>query len=556
MAEPDPADIFPTSYNTGMLLCEKVDITAPDQSQLDKEDGEKLLLYVSTSVVNALHIISGALQQEITDPLEVDGVNLTAAARRTRLNQQLQRPIIALSQVSHMCAQQAKRYDGYYIDENLTPITPPKVFGPTDNVETVSDQSLRNAGVFDGNQSSCPEALQAFLVNLNDIGRTNKLSEPCMVKLVQRRCLLTARTLVDNFLASLPDINAPGTLTKLILFMEKVFSLAWRPSSCKASLALLPQKYKNTKNYVQLQARILQLSHLASLGEKDEDRPAFMKANQLPVFQACLNREDQDILLRLETQRKSQSLPSLNLAAAVDHLQQHHAARQLAHNDSSKDSMLPQASEQAMWAQDSRQPRRQRRSDSAPAPRAHPDNRQRSVSRQPRTPRNSQPNNNNNNNNNNSNNNARRVPLWEKYGVPRNHCLQCSSPHHRVNDPKCPYSNTGLPENACRYPNCSTPGAHWSYLCKTRLQANANKQQQGQQQQQQQQQQPQQQQQSYRSQPSNSQPRGQSSRGRSRLSRGRSFRGGKSPAARRLMDTAHQAAEDLTGEGDGFFLDE
>ena len=214
-----------------------------------------------------------------------------------------------------------------------------------------------------------------------------------------------------------------------------------------------------------------------------------MKANQLPVFQACLNREDQDILLRLETQRKSQSLPCLNLAAAVDHLQQHHAARQLAHSDSSKDSMIPQSSEQAMWAND-RQPRRQRRSDSAPAPRPPPDNRQRSVSRQARPPRNTLPNNNNNNNNNSNNNNnnsTRRVPLWEKFGVPRNHCLQCSSPNHRVNDPKCPYANTGLPENSCRYPNCSTPGAHWSYLCKTRLQVNAAKQQQGQQQQQQQQ---------------------------------------------------------------------
>ena len=145
-----------------------------------------------------------------------------------------------------MCAQQVKRYDGYYVDENSTPITPPKTFGPTDNVETVSDQSLRNAGVFDGNQSSCPEALQAFLINLNNIGRTNKLSEACMVKLVQRRCLLTARTLVDHFLDSLPDINAPGTLTKLTLHMEKIFSLAWKLSSCKASLALLTkiQEYK------------------------------------------------------------------------------------------------------------------------------------------------------------------------------------------------------------------------------------------------------------------------------------------------------------------------
>ena len=547
MAGPNPEDIFPASYRAGMTLCANIDVTTPEQSQLEKEDGEKLLLYVSTSVVRAIHVISGVLQEEITQPIDENGVQITAAARRTRLVEQLERPIIALAQVSHMCAQQAKKYDGYYIDENATPITPPKTFTADDNVDTVSDQSLRNAGVFDGQNSSCPEALQAFLINLNDIGRTNKLSEPCMVRLVQRRCLLTARTLVDHFLDSLPDVNAPGTMTKLTLHMEKIFSLAWKPSSCKASLALLPQKYKNTKNYIQLQAKILKLSHLASLGEKEEDRPAFKKANQLPVFQACLNTEDQDILLRLETQRKSQSLPSLNLATAVDHLQQHHAARQLVQNDSSKDSMIPQSSEQAMWAND-RQPRRPRRSDSAPAPRPSLDNRQRSVSRQPRTPRNTQPPNNTNNNNNN-NNNTRKVPLWEKCGVPRNTCLQCSSPQHRVNDPRCPYANTGLPENPCRYPNCAMPGAHYSYLCKTRLQVNKEKQQQQQQQQQHQQQ-------SHRSQPSNSQPRGQSSRGKSRNSRGRSSRGGKSAAARRLMDTAHQAAEEMPGEAEGFFLDE
>ena len=341
MAGPNPEDIFPASYTAGMALCTNIDVATPEQTQLEKEDGEKLLLYVSTSVVRALHVISGVLQEEITQPIDENGVQILPAARRTRLVEALQRPIIALAQVGHMCSQQAKRYDGYYVDENSTPITPPKTFTAGDNVDTVSDQSLRNAGVFDGQNSSCPEALQAFLINLNDIGRTNKLSEPCMVKLVQRRCLLTARTLVDHFLDSLPDINAPGTMTKLTLHLEKIFSLAWKPSSCKAQLALLPQKYKNTKNYIQLQARILQLSHLASLGEKEEDRPAFEKANQLPVFQACLNREDQDILLRLETQRKSQSLPSLNLATAVDHLQQHHAARQLNQHDSSKDSMIP-----------------------------------------------------------------------------------------------------------------------------------------------------------------------------------------------------------------------
>ena len=96
-----------------MVLCEKIDITTLTSVQLDKEDGEKLLLYVSTSVMNALHVISKTLQQEMTDPIDVDGVQITAAARKETLKDQLQRPTLALAQVLHMCTQQAKRYDGY-----------------------------------------------------------------------------------------------------------------------------------------------------------------------------------------------------------------------------------------------------------------------------------------------------------------------------------------------------------------------------------------------------------------------------------------------------------
>ena len=195
-------------------------------------------------------------------------------------------------------------------------------------------------------------------------------------------------------------------------------------------------------------------------------------------------------------------------------------------------------------AQTNMRPRR-RRGESAPARRSSEDrqrppeerqrffdgrqrssnNRQRSVSRQgPRMPR-----------NDDRDNSSRKQPLWEKYGVPRGRCLQCSG-NHRINDPACDYKNTGLPESACKYPGCmesGTGGGHWSYLCKTRAHTNAS---------------------------SNPPPppQGQSSRGRtSRGSRGRekSSRGGKSSAARRLNypDAALQVREQPSNEEDGAF---
>ena len=92
--------------------------------------------------------------------------------------------------------------------------------------------ALQNAGTFDGSKSDCPELLQTFLRSLYDIGRTSKLSEACMDKLMQRCYLLTARCLVDNFLANIPDISQPDTLLKLVIFLGENFSLSWRLAKC------------------------------------------------------------------------------------------------------------------------------------------------------------------------------------------------------------------------------------------------------------------------------------------------------------------------------------
>lgn len=555
MALPDPSTLFPEAYTLGSALMDKVQPATPNTICLDKEDGEKYLLYVTTAMMKAIHTLASTVEAEIVGDRDIEGVNVTAAQRKAALSRDLQKPLLAIANVQHVCYQQARRYDGFYIDENICPITPPNTFTADDNVETVSDHALRNAGTFDGSRPDCPELLQSFLRSLNDIARTSRLSEACVVRLVQRRTLLTARTLVDSFLASIPDITQPGTLLKLVLFLEKNFSCSWRPAQAKASLAHLPQKYKNTKLYVQLQAKILQLSQLASLSEKEEDRPAFMKANQLPVFQACLTREDQDLLLRIEANRRSQALPVLNLATAVESLVEHHAARAVTTGDmpGRAESMVPQTSESAMMVQQGNRPRG-RRGNSAPPrryseePPRHPqetprylqevprysEERRRSASRQgQRAPK-----------MDNKVMGNRKQPLWEKYGVPRGQCLQCSGPH-RINDPQCPYQNSGLPDNPCKYPGCKESGrggGHWSSQCKTRAKVNAASQQQPH--------------------PPPPPPGGQSSRGRTSRGSGRrerSSRGGRSSAARRLTapEPAMHANERIKdGEEEAFFFEE
>ena len=523
---PDPATLFPESFTTGSVLMDKVDPATPETVHLGKEDGEKYLLYVTTSVMKALHSITEAVEELIVGDHQ--------AERREALRENIRGPMLALANVNHACCQQSKRYDGDWIDvEQESAINKPYEFTADDNVETVNDQALRNAGQFSGDKGpDCPELLQAFLRSLYDIGRTSRLSEACMVRLVQRRTLLTARTLVDNYLAGLSDPTAPGTLLKLVLYLEKNFSLSWRPPQAKASLAHLPQKYKHTKNFVQLQARILQLSHLASLSEKEEDRPAYLKAHQLPVFMAALNREDTDLLLRLEAQRRNQALPALTLSSAVEHLLNHHAARNVQSGElpGRSESLIPQTSgDSAMLVTQTPRPRR-RRADSAP-PRRNQEDRHRSSSRPPPPAKGEtkEP-------------PPRRQPIWEKYGVPRGRCLQCSSPNHRVDDPSCPYKGTSpLPPSACNYPGCRDSGrggAHWAAHCQTRMQAAAQN-----------------------TPPPPTHPLGPSSRGRgSRYTRReRSSRGGKSSAARRLAqpEKALQGQEAKDGDRrEAFFFED
>lgn len=505
---------------------DKVDPASPETVHIGKDDGEKYLLYVTSSVMKALYTLTNTVEEFIQGDRQEE--------RRAALRDAIHTPLLALANVNHICCQQSKRYDGDWIDvEQDCAINKPYEFTADDNVETVNDQALRNTGVFSGDRPDCPELLQTWLRSLYDIGRTSRLSEACMVRLVQRRTNLTARTLVDNYLAGLSDPTQPGTLLKLVLYLEKNFSLSWRPSQAKASLAHLPQKYKNTRNFVQLQARILQLSQLASLSEKEEDRPAYLKAHQLPVFMAALNREDNDLLLRLEAQRRNQALPALTLSSAVEHLLTHHAARNISTGElpGRSESLVPQTSgESAMMATQGFRPRR-KRADSVPT-RKPQEERYRSSSRQPPPIR-----------GDNKETPMKRQPLWEKYGVPRGHCLQCSSPSHRVDDPSCPYKNTSpLPPSSCNYPGCRDSGrggAHWATHCKARQQANAQ------------------------NQPPTHPPTGQSSRGRgSRFTgqrRERSSRGGRSSAARRLAqpDRVLQTQEDKEhGNREAFFFED
>ena len=122
---PDPSTLFPSAFTLGSALMDKVQPGAPNTSCLDKDDGEKYLLFVTSAMMKAIHSIASAIETEITGNRVINGADVTAEQRKQNLARELERPYIALANVQHVCFQQARRYDGFYIDENICPITPP-----------------------------------------------------------------------------------------------------------------------------------------------------------------------------------------------------------------------------------------------------------------------------------------------------------------------------------------------------------------------------------------------------------------------------------------------
>ena len=121
MALPDPATLFPEAYTLGSTLMDKVQPASPNTVCLDKVDGEKYLLFVTSAMMKAIHTLASAVDAEIEGVRAIEGVDVTAAQRKAALSRDLQKPLLAIANVQHVCYQQTRRYDGFYIDENICP---------------------------------------------------------------------------------------------------------------------------------------------------------------------------------------------------------------------------------------------------------------------------------------------------------------------------------------------------------------------------------------------------------------------------------------------------
>ena len=85
MAIPKPEDIFPDANALGRVLLDKIDPATPSGICLNKDDGEKILLYVATTIMDSVYALGTAIETEIQGNVNIDGTDFTSDQRKQRL---------------------------------------------------------------------------------------------------------------------------------------------------------------------------------------------------------------------------------------------------------------------------------------------------------------------------------------------------------------------------------------------------------------------------------------------------------------------------------------
>ena len=452
--------------------------------QLPASDSSTLLALTSQSVLDFVSTLAPILHAAIPEPAAVlpaiHPQELSQVQQRERLQTAITNLSLQLQNIQTGAYNSTKKYRPNHVNTLLSPITNVYDLTEAHTVTQVSDSALKTITAFNGEVSDSPALLQEFLRAVFDLSSTHKLTREATIRILQRKCTSVARILLDSFLENL-DLKLEDSLLKVVLFLEQKYSLSWSPALARAQLAALQKSQSGTSNYCALQANILRLSHLASLDQPVATRQEFITTNQLGIFRACLSKSDQNLLLKSESTRASQSLPSHNLGSAVDELLSYHATR-TAHNQAravfdKNESMsgnpptenaffAPQAREPYATPRQDRQSRPPRRA-SEPSQRREPSrrfdkDRPRDDSRQPRNSAKRQPSRPPTVSRSKDTKQPFHTP--ESAGVDRGNCLRCNSNTHLMTSAACPYAGLNIPPTPCR--QCPKGGIHYSRDCK------------------------------------------------------------------------------------------
>ena len=300
-------------------------------------------------------------------------LNLTLEATRAGLPDQITQEILAsqrstkviIDEIILACHRNDQQQSGKVILD--LPLISDFWFDYSANTEIKFKESeARSVKPFTGSADENDLVAESFLLDLNQVGLSNSLSERGMVNLFLRKITGNALHILKSNMELLGMKSDSCKFTELVSLFENLYMRDSSPRAARLALSNLPVMEAENKNYQHTQAVALRLSKLASRDERDDaKRLLLQRVRALDAFVATLNSHDKSVVIERNTELVRQGSEPMTLAATVLYLETKYADQKATENLApTYSSTIRQANQEeaALWAQRGR-PRGRGRSD-------------------------------------------------------------------------------------------------------------------------------------------------------------------------------------------------
>jgi len=373
-----------------------------------------------------------------------------------------------IDEINLMCHRQDQALSGKVILD--LPLISDFWFDFSANTEIrFKESEARSIKTFSGSSEDNDLVAETFLLDLNQVGQSNSLSERGMVNLLLRKVSGNALHILKSNMELLNMRSDNCKFTELVSLFESLYMRESSPRAARLALSNLPVMEQDNHNYQHTQAVALRLAKLASRDERDDSKRSLLqKVRALDAFVGTLNSQDKSSVIERNTELVRAGNEPMTLAATVLYLETKYADQKatesLAPTYSSTIRQVTSDSEQVCWAQARGRGRGRGRGDRGRG-RAG-DRNPRRLEEAPIPPRPGQKQQTNKNN----------LPDYfnhDKLGIARNSCFACAIPGHSfrnkgetqtdlVTNNQCCYKGVKLYKTSCF--KCGL-GLHASQSC-------------------------------------------------------------------------------------------
>lgn len=218
------------------------------------------------------------------------------------------------------------------------------------------ESEARSIKTFSGSTEENDLVAETFLLDLNQVGLSNSLSERGMVNLFLRKVSGNALHILKSNMELLNMRNDTCKFTELVSLFESLYMRDSSPRAARLALSNLPVMEQDNHNYQHTQAVALRLAKLATRDERDDSKRILLqKVRALDAFVGTLNPQDKSAVIERNTELVRAGNEPMTLAATVLYLETKYADQRatenLAPTYSSTIRQVTSDPDQVLWAQ-------------------------------------------------------------------------------------------------------------------------------------------------------------------------------------------------------------